>query len=483
MCFLGRFRCCRKNNADADGNQPIEIELQTNERRKQRDNNPSPSQPQVRDFADPQIRNNTSPSQPQVRDFADFNPQVRDYTSPSQPQVRDFANFNPQVRDYKSVTSRVTDFTNIPRVTDSSNITPMEEVQRVIKEADKRSVPMQHTDDGEIRPARPLTPVDFLVEDREIPGLAHQYTTSPNPLPTPGKPSPQVHDWQIVPDTAGLPPPPVQAFLYSNTGNAPVEEAEAAHDFCDRVPLKPPVKPSPSDYQAAQKVGFKPIKPRTYIGSLFSCDGNWRWKGVTVEGARDSILWTDKPMYYALEDSPLITERRKTIYFEIKLNGLFDKSSPETPGFSIGYIALPYPSWRAPGWERGSLAVFSDDGCRYINDSFGGKQFTTQFRLGETVGLGMTFYPVGEEPSVASPQPPAYGNARPFAVEVFFTRDGRLEGKWNLHEERDADHGDVAGLEGNYDLHGAIGVFGGVEFEAVFNRSGWKWSPDTEMGL
>jgi hypothetical protein len=33
-------------------------------------------------------------------------------------------------------------------------------------------------------------------------------------------------------------------------------------------------------------------------------------------------------------------------------------------------------------------------------------------------------------------------------------------GGWDLHEEVDADSGGVEGLEGDYDLYGAIGLFG-----------------------
>jgi len=38
-----------------------------------------------------------------------------------------------------------------------------------------------------------------------------------------------------------------------------------------------------------------------------------------------------------------------------------------------------------PGWQRGSLAVHGDDGRKYINDSWGGKDFTSSFKEGETL--------------------------------------------------------------------------------------------------
>jgi hypothetical protein len=60
-------------------------------------------------------------------------------------------------------------------------------------------------------------------------------------------------------------------------------------------------------------------------------------------------------------------------------------------GIAIGYCAKPYPSWRLPGWERASLGVHGDDGRRFVNDTWGGKDFTTKFIEGETVGIGMEF--------------------------------------------------------------------------------------------
>jgi hypothetical protein len=60
-------------------------------------------------------------------------------------------------------------------------------------------------------------------------------------------------------------------------------------------------------------------------------------------------------------------------------------------GIAVGYCAKPYPSWRLPGWERASLGVHGDDGRRFVNDTWGGKDFTTKFVEGGTVGIGMEF--------------------------------------------------------------------------------------------
>lgn len=291
-------------------------------------------------------------------------------------------------------------------------------------------------------------------------GPEETFTAAENPPP--------YHNWQEeVPDTAMFPPPPAHAYLYSNAGNASAEDADRAHEFCDNTPLWIPLKPSAPVYDCVRHGDLRPVRPQEYSGEL-NVTSNGQWQGSTYYGQRDCALLTGLPLYFAAEDSPLLTECRKTIYFEVKLVRTYDTTPSQKPGFSIGYAAQPYPTWRAPGWERGSVGVFSDDGCRFVNDSWGGREFTPEFEHGETVGLGMTF-------SVANDLDPNDGVSSPLAVEVFFTRNGRKAGSWDLHEEVDTDSGGVDGLEGYFDLYGAVGLFGGVEFEACFDQAGWLY--------
>lgn len=92
--------------------------------------------------------------------------------------------------------------------------------------------------------------------------------------------------------------------------------------------------------------------------------------------------------------------------------------------------------------------------------------------MGETVGLGMTFL-LPDNGVVNSISPNHAGQK--LDVDIFFTRDGQRTGGWELHEEVDAESGDVQGLEGDYDLYGAVGLFGGVDFEVCFDPAGWLW--------
>lgn len=185
-------------------------------------------------------------------------------------------------------------------------------------------------------------------------------------------------------------------------------------------------------------------------------------------------MLTHLPLYFAAQDSPFTTEKRKTIYFEVKLLALRAGPGGDASGLALGFAAQPYPSWRSPGWERGSLGVFSDDGCRFVNDSWGGRDFTQPFRVGETLGIGMKFALPDSPLAMADAM---FGTKPTCKVEVFFTRDGRAAGGWDLHEELDEEAGGVEGLEGDFDLYGAVGLFGGVDFEVCFDPAGWRWQP------
>lgn len=290
---------------------------------------------------------------------------------------------------------------------------------------------------------------------------------------------PPYHNWQeTVPDTSTFPPPPVTGYYCSGTGNASSDDAQRAHDFCDNTPLWVPVRPPPALYSSVQGSNVNLVWPQDVRrnGDLSQVTRG-RWRGRTFDRNGDCLALTHLPLYFAAEDSPFVREKSKRIYFEVKLVGL--RAGPATgaadsSGLAIGFAAGPYPSWRSPGWERGSLGVFSDDGCRFVNDSWGGREFTAPINVGETVGLGMDFSLPNDTLAMADAM---FEGTKKCKVQVFFTRSGSPAGGWDLHEETDQESGGIEGLEGDYDLYGAIGLFGGVDFEVCFDPAGWLWRP------
>ncbi|KAL9125267.1 MAG: hypothetical protein Q9217_005503 [Psora testacea] len=306
------------------------------------------------------------------------------------------------------------------------------------------------------------------------PPPSHQHHERPLMLDTPPQGPPPYHDWTVIPDTALLPPPPSVGHESGIAGNADSHEADRAHDWCKRNPLVFPHQPTQAQAGAVEKGDVRLMKPKEYRGELLMLSTGV-WQGSTRAGSTDSCLLTSSPLYFAYTDSPTHTGHAKTIYFELEITSLGYGSRTDESSIAIGYCAMPYPTWRMPGWERASLAVHSDDGHRYVNDTWGGKDFTTPFTAGDTVGIGMSFSLPENPPeyNVAPEQSPLKNQ-----VEIFFTRNGTKEGGWNLHEELDheTDQG-IDGLDGLFDLYGAIGIFGGAEFRAYLRRDEWSWRP------
>ncbi|AEO53100.1 hypothetical protein MYCTH_2293986 [Thermothelomyces thermophilus ATCC 42464] len=287
---------------------------------------------------------------------------------------------------------------------------------------------------------------------------------APPPGPPPADNKPQ-HAWEaVVPDTSLFPPPPsfFSGFDRSPANNATEAEAEAGEQWCAQHPLIAPI--TLDDHAVAALNAHNPrlMQPDVYRGTL-TCTAPGVWEGRTNSQATDSTIIAYPPLYSVMLHSPLAPSnaaRRKTIYYEVQLT----QANPRRDiCLAMGFTALPYPSFRMPGWHRGSLAVHGDDGHKFINDRWGGKSFTTPFAPGERLGIGMTFWDAGG------------GRVE---ADVFFTRQGREVGRWNLHEETDAEQDlPVTGLEGYHDLSCAIGTCGETGFQVIFDPARWLHRP------
>lgn len=356
------------------------------------------------------------------------------------------------------------------------------------------------------------------------------YAVPPPDGPPPGQQQQQQHPWEsLVPDTSLFPPPPdiFSGFDRSSASNATEEQAEAGELWCKRYPLGPPLDLQ-HHHHHQQQGGWNPptrlIQPETntFQGSLQPKEqgtGGGVWTLLTEKKAGDATVIGYPPVYLVQRDSPLLASTAaasspsapKTIYYECKIlssssfppptgsssssssssHHLFHRSHRNQNnktgeiGLAIGFTALPYPPFRMPGWHRGSLAVHADDGHKYVNDRWGGKEFTKPFRAGETVGIGMVFSCPSSTSSSSKPPFTATtttgskglgGSGGRIEVEVFFTRDGKVDGRWDVHEELDASTDlPVTGLEGYHDLAIAVGTFQNVAVEIVLDPARWVY--------
>ncbi|KJZ77372.1 hypothetical protein HIM_03096 [Hirsutella minnesotensis 3608] len=289
-------------------------------------------------------------------------------------------------------------------------------------------------------------------------GSAHDWTAPPpaQPSSASGKDKAK-HDWQTaVPDTSLFPPPPpfFSAHDRSYANNATEAEAEAGEEWCRQFPLVPPLTLDDAGRAALQSSNFRLMEPAGFGGRLeWLAKGHWAV--TTPDGSPDRCIIAYPPLYAAALHDPTRTGSAVTVYYEVRLRA-GGRARGANNTVALGFAALPYPSFRLPGWHRGSLGVHGDDGRRYVNDRWGGKDLTAEFRCGDTYGIGMTLGPGAVE-------------HRP-RVDVFFTRNGSRVAGWDLHEETDAE-GDlpVTGLEGFHDLSCAVGTFDAVDFEVILD--------------
>lgn len=263
-----------------------------------------------------------------------------------------------------------------------------------------------------------------------------------------------------MPDTSLFPPPPAIFSSYdeSPTSNADEAQSIAGTQWCEQNPLSRPITLDQAGMTALYAHNIRLMEPAGFNGKL-----NWLgpgvWEASTAKNTPDRCIISYPPLYTVNQHDPTRYNRPHTIYYEFRL-----RPDSRTNNVAVGFTALPYPSFRMPGWHRGSLAVHGDDGHKYVNDTWGGKDFTQSFNKGEVYGIGMTLTPTGTH--------------KPH-VRIFFTRSGGMVGGWDLDEEIDAEQdAPVTGLEGFHDLCAAIGTYDGVSLEVYFEPSRWLFRPE-----
>lgn len=336
---------------------------------------------------------------------------------------------------------------------------------------------------------------------------------------------------QENPSHAGLPPPPTIHHEFSDVHNASTDNETRGHAFCDKNPLWPP-----RNYDEQTQFDIANGRSHLVSESLLHRFSGRRSLIQQFNGKGRSeykCLMSEMPLYSAVHSRPYTSGQKFTAYYEIRVLHL----NPQNGGIAIGFIAPPYPDFRLPGWERASMAVHGDDGHRFVNDTYGGRDFTTAFKKGETIGIGIEFVARGKYISSSFCLPTTMGfctstsgtanalkqitinsvmrrrcdqyskharflgprfaslpltntaidNQKSLSpalphVKCFMVRGNRRkpEYEWDLHEEVDStmeQPGGVEGLEGDRDLHAAVGFYGDAEVEVRFGRENCSWWP------
>ncbi|KAF3924028.1 hypothetical protein ABW21_db0205979 [Orbilia brochopaga] len=276
-------------------------------------------------------------------------------------------------------------------------------------------------------------------------GAPNYGSFGPPPGPPPG---------YVLFGNAPPPAPPVRSQKNSQSLNASEDDAEAGHEYCRQNPVYPPSFQPPDALDRIKRGEVGLFQPANFSGHLEQLSPT-SFKVHTHKDTQDTTLLSGLPLFSHQAHFPR-EKGYKTIYYEVKIKHLNDDSS-----LAIGFVNVPIPPFRLPGWHRGALAVHSDDGNRYINDPYGGRKFTEPFRERETIGLGVRF--------------------RMGMAQAFLTRDGREAGNWMIDEAVDLEDshrenggGSVTGLMGDNDLYAAVGVFGKAEFEVNFGYHEWQ---------
>ncbi|ORX95370.1 hypothetical protein K493DRAFT_157048, partial [Basidiobolus meristosporus CBS 931.73] len=55
---------------------------------------------------------------------------------------------------------------------------------------------------------------------------------------------------------------------------------------------------------------------------------------------------------------------------------------------AVGLATRPYPYFRLPGWNIFSVGYHSDDGRKYVDDGYGGRDYALPFGVGDVIGCG-----------------------------------------------------------------------------------------------
>jgi len=177
------------------------------------------------------------------------------------------------------------------------------------------------------------------------------------------------------------------------------------------------------------------------------------------------------PLYSAKHNSPLVTNKTFTIYFEVQIRSGDDDGEV---GLALGFVAGKARASRLPGFEKGSVGMQCRDGKFYLNGRLVECLATREFEPYQRVGVGMTFSRAFED------APAMTTSSSAIDVELFLSRDGKKIKGLNLRDQVDLSDTLLSeGLEGAHDLYAVIGTAGKANVDILFEQEHWKYNPKT----
>ena len=171
-------------------------------------------------------------------------------------------------------------------------------------------------------------------------------------------------------------PAPEQSHL-RGLSDTTFDEYSEGVQFCLKNPVKNNYEFKNKDLETIRVEGCRAWKFASTVGLVAKQNDDGT---QTLEFKQKS-----KAVQSVSTELPLLRPQNSQFYYEVEFLSY-------KPCVGVGFACLPYPSFRMPGWHRHSVGLHSDDGRKYYDDSFGGRNCTTPFQKGDVMGVGFDAY-------------------------------------------------------------------------------------------
>ena len=245
---------------------------------------------------------------------------------------------------------------------------------------------------------------------------------------------------QQDPDLPTWQPAREESHYQGKLRDASFHDFEEGITFCQRNPIFPPLEITPQLRQFVTGLDAYTFLPNFYFhGKIKERHGLVH---VQTESSQlDCSVVSNLPILFANA-----RHLGEGVYLELHITSLRKNGI-----VSFGLAQVPYPPFRQPGWNRSSCAVFSDDGRKFFEDGYGGREYTSPICAGDVISLVILNAALG---TVTYQQNGV--SLGPAFDGLFFPRD-------------------------KCDVYAALGFEGHVECTVNFGAHAWKYPPPSSF--